>query len=162
MTPDPREVRADLHRPFRSLLVQVAARVLQVAVLLGSLAIMFLTGRIPGVEHWNWVDQVGTAIVGLLIIAALERWSRLAALPDESGVTVRNFVGSRRVTWPEIIGVEFGEHRPWAVLDLSDGSTLSVMAIQRSDGARASTAAARLSTLVELHAREAGSGGREG
>jgi ATP phosphoribosyltransferase len=152
----PRDVRADLHRPFRSLLVRVVARALQVAVLLGALAIMFLTGRIPGVDHWNWPDQLGTAIVGLLIIAALERWSRLAALPSEDGLAVRNFVGTRRLQWAEILGVEFGEHRPWAVLDLSDGSTVSVMAIQRSDGDRAARDAARLSTLVELHAREAG------
>lgn len=156
MTPEHHRVRTELHRPIRPRLVRIVARCLQIAVVLGAVGIIVFTGRVPGVEHWGLVDQAGTAILGLIIIAALERWARIAAVPDEDGLTVRNFLGGRRVSWAEIIGVEYGQHRPWAVLDLADSTTLSVIAVQRADGARAADAASRLSTLVELHSRETG------
>ncbi|MGC5616880.1 PH domain-containing protein [Georgenia sp. Z1491] len=130
--------------------------------MIGAAAIILLTGRIPGVEHWDLTDQLLTALLALIIVGVLERQARVAALPDEAGLTVRNFLSGRRVEWAEILGVEYGEHRPWANLDLADSSTLAVMAVQRSDGRRATVAAARLSTLVELHARELGNGSSRG
>lgn len=159
---DPEQVRADLHAPIRPRLVRIVARALQVAVLLGAAAVIVFTGRIPGVDHWGLVDQVGTGVLAVIIVAILQRQVRVAALPDEEGLTVRNFFGGRRVEWAEVLGVEYGEHRPWANLDLADSTTLAVMAVQRSDGARATRAAARLSTLVELHARESGTSSPEG
>lgn len=156
MTGEQERVRARLHAPIRPRLVPVVARTLQVAIVLGAAAIIVFTGRIPGVDHWDLTDQLLTALLAVLIVLVLERQARIAALPDEEGLTVRNFVATRRVTWPEVIGVEYGEHRPWANLDLSDGTTLAVMAVQRSDGATAAEGASRLSTLVELHARESG------
>ncbi|MGC5627269.1 PH domain-containing protein [Georgenia sp. Z1344] len=136
--------------------MRLVARVLQVAVVVGAAAIIVFTGRIPGVDHWGLTDQLLTALLALVIVAILERQARVAALPDEDGLTVRNFLAGRRVEWAEILGVEYGEHRPWANLDLTDSTTLAVMAVQRSDGSRAAADAQRLSTLIELHAREAG------
>jgi hypothetical protein len=37
---------------------------------------------------------------------------------------------------------------PWVVLDLSDGGTLAVMAVQRADGERGMAEARRLQALV--------------
>ena len=71
-------------------------------------------------------------------------------MPDGAGLTVRNLLLTRRVEWAEIVSVRFGQGRPWVSLDLADGTTLAVMAIQAADGARAAREARRLATLVEF------------
>ena len=73
------------------------------------------------------------------------------ALLDERGLTVRNLVLVRRLEWAEVVDVRFGEGRPWVQLDLADGDTLAVMAIQRADGPAAQREARRLATLVARH-----------
>ena len=47
----------------------------------------------------------------------------------------------------------FGGGEPWVTLDLADGDTLAVMAIQRADGEDAVAEARRLATLVDVHSR---------
>ena len=56
------------------------------------------------------------------------------ATPSREGLTVRNLVLTRTLEWPEIIGIQFGGGEPWVSLDLLDGDTLAVMAIQKADG----------------------------
>ena len=98
-----------------------------------------------------WYDVVGfgfvTAAVGWLLI----RLGLVAVFPAEDGVRVRNLLLSRRLEWAQIVGVRFGGGDPWVLLDLSDGDTLAVMAIQRADGAAGRAEADRLATLVALH-----------
>lgn len=140
---------AALHAPFRPRLARAVCHVLTVAVLLatGYLALLLPTGTVTG---YTLVDRVGFALFGLGIAWFLHRQATVRAVPDESGITVRNLVYGRRLEWPQIISVRFGE-RPWVQLDLSDGDTLSVMGIQRADGAYAAREARRLATLVVLH-----------
>jgi PH (Pleckstrin Homology) domain-containing protein len=83
----------------------------------------------------------------------LWRFARLAAIPADDALVVRNLSGDRRLEWAEIVTVRFGGGEPWVTLDLADGETLAVMAIQRADGADAVAEARRLATLVDLHSR---------
>lgn len=88
---------------------------------------------------------------GLLGAFLLWRLGSVYAAVDPDGITVRNFGGPRRLAWAEVVTVRFGPNEPWVRLDLSDGDTISVLAIQRADGARSAHEASRLASLVTAH-----------
>jgi len=136
---------ASSYRTFRPRAARVVTLTLAVVVLvLTGLLIVFMPGLNTG-------DQVGFALVGLLIGGFCWRQATVRARVDDEGVTVRNLVYTRRLEWAEIVSVRFGSGRPWVQLDLSDGDTLAVMGIQRADGAYADAEARRLATLVAQH-----------
>lgn len=93
--------------------------------------------------------QLGTVFVltglGLGSVYALVR-SRATATRE--GLLVVNGYRRRHLAWQQIVEVRLAPGAPWVTLDLSDGTTCSVMAIQGSDGLRARTAARQLRALV--------------
>ncbi len=137
---------ADDLRPFRPRL----ARTVSLAI---ALVVLVLTALlVAALRHVPAGDRTGIALVGLAVAWFCWREAAVSARPDERGLTVRNLVLGRRLEWAEIVDVRFGEGRPWVQLDLADGDTLAVMAIQRADGAAAEREARRLATLVARHA----------
>ncbi len=60
---------------------------------------------------------------------------------------------TRRFEWNEVLGVTLRAGSPWAVLDLSDGTSVPAMGIQGSDGDRAKRQVREVRTLVELLTR---------
>ncbi|GAA1630060.1 PH domain-containing protein [Georgenia ruanii] len=140
----------ELHRPFRPRAARRVSFVLGVLTAVGAVLIMVLVPQMPGVT-FGPADEVGTAVFALGVLWLLWRQGAVRAVPGEQGLTVRNFIYTRSVEWAEIVGVTFGAGSPWVQLDLSDGDTLAVMAIQRADGARAVEESRRLATLVALH-----------
>lgn len=139
----------DLHAPFRPRLARVVTLTL-VVVLLGLTAVLVvvLPTVVPEVTP---SDRVAFALVGVLLAWFCWRQASVVARPDADGLTVRNLMVTRRLTWAQIVSVRFGQGRPWVQLDLDDGDTLAVMGVQRSDGTRAEREAQRLATLVALH-----------
>jgi hypothetical protein len=93
--------------------------------------------------------QKGTLVaLGMLGFAcwfALVR-SRVTATDDR--VTVVNGYRKRVFEWSQVVGVNLRRGAPWAGMDLSDGTSISVMAIQGSDGQRARSAVRELRRLV--------------
>jgi hypothetical protein len=142
--------RRALHAPFRPRLARVVALVLGLAV---AVATPVLVSTVPG--EYGIPDLLGFALVGAAIVWFCWREAGVRAVADEDGLLVRNLMLSRRVEWPEVVSVRFGQGRPWVQLDLADGDTLAVMGIQRADGNFAAAEASRLATLVALHTRTA-------
>jgi hypothetical protein len=106
---------------------------------------------LPGESQWG--DRAGFVLFGLAVAWFLHRQASVRAVPSETGLEVRNLFLRRTLEWAQVVDVRFGGGRPWAQLDLSDGDTLAVMAVQRADGARAEVEASRLATLVALHSQ---------
>ena len=142
--------REALYRPFRPTAARWVAGVLAIVVLVFMVSLAVVLPAIAGAEV-GVADRIGIAGFGLLVAWFLTRQAGVRADPDETGLTVRNLLVTRRVEWAEVVSVRFGQGRPWVQLDLADGDTLAVMGIQASDGARASTEAVRMSTLVAVH-----------
>jgi len=142
--------REELHRPFRPTAARWVASALAVVVLVFMVTLALVLPAVAG-EGVGLPDRVGIAGFGVAVSWFLGRQAGVRADPDETGLTVRNLLLTRRVEWAEIVSVRFGQGRPWVQLDLADGDTLSVMGVQSADGARASAEAVRLSTLVALH-----------
>lgn len=148
----------DLYAPFRSRATRIVTIVLIVWIVAGWVLFVVLTNRLDD-PHREY--QVGSAVLALLICVFLHLMGSVAAFPSRSGLRVRNIIGTARLDWAQIVSVRFGE-RDWVQLDLSDGRVLSVLAIQRVDGARARAESRRLATLVAQHepgGMDAGSSG---
>lgn len=135
----------DPYTPFRP---RRARRVAYVVGVLALLLMLALAVVIPGVRWW---DRAGFALVGLAVLWFMHRQASVAATPSPDGLLVRNLLTSRRLEWPQMVAVRFGDGRPWVELDLDDGDTMSVMAVQRADGVLANAEASRLAWLVARH-----------
>jgi Bacterial PH domain len=92
------------------------------------------------------------ALTAALIVCgfALTR-SRVDAKAE--GIVVVNGFKRRDYEWSEILSVTLKPGSPWAILDLSDGTSVPAMGIQGSDGARAARQVRELRGLVEANSR---------
>lgn len=96
--------------------------------------------------------QKGTLVfLGLLALGVWFALMRSRLTVAESGVVVVNGYRTRDFEWSEVISVNMRRGAPWAALDLADGTSLSVLAIQSSDGTRAAGAVRELRRLIDGH-----------
>ena len=121
----------ELHAPFRPYLARIVTLVAAVVLAAGTVVV------IVSIPELGLADQIGFAVVGLLLVWFCWRQASVAAIPSPEGLKVRNLLVTTRLEWSQIVSVRFGAGRPWVQLDLDDGDTLAVMGIQRADGARA-------------------------
>ena len=89
-------------------------------------------------------------LLGAAVWYALLR-SRLSASDDD--VAVVNGFRARHYDWAQIVALRLRRGAPWAEMDLSDGTTVPVMAIQGSDGDRAKTAVREFRRVLAARTR---------
>jgi hypothetical protein len=140
----------ELHRPFAPRLARWVAWSVAVAVVVLALVLALALPSVAG-DRVGVGDRMGIVGFGALVGWFLSRQARVRAVPGGDTLVVRNLLLTRRVAWAEIVSVRFGQGRPWVQLDLTDGDTLAVMAVQAADGPWATVEAGRLATLVALH-----------
>jgi len=99
--------------------------------------------------NWRVPDRVFFLAIGLALAGGLWRFASLRAVPTREGLTVRNVIVTRTVEWRSISDIHFSGGDPWVSLDLDDGDTLAVMAIQRADAEFGRDEAGRLAALVQ-------------
>jgi Na+/melibiose symporter-like transporter len=143
---------AALPRSYRPFGVRMVIGVL--GALLTVVVVAMWVAFPPEIRAQFTAFQVVTVIVlGLGFYAcgfALAR-SRVVARPD--GLTVVNGYRTRQFSWNEVIAVSLRPGSPWAVVDLSDGTSVAAMGIQASDGPRAQQHVREVRALVEAHTR---------
>ena len=94
--------------------------------------------------------QRGTVVTMFLLgFACLYALGRSRAVARDDGLHVVNGYRRRDYVWAEIVAARLNPGAPWVTLDLADGTTAPVMAIQGSDGARAKTALRELRTFID-------------
>ena len=144
--PAPPPTPADAQPPFRPR----RGRILP--LVLGSVAVVVCTIVAIGMGaagEWQVGDQLALVGLGLGLAAFLGRYASIKAVPDGSGLMVRNLMLTRTVAWDEVIEVRFPDGAPWVTLELDDGDELAVMAIQRADGQLGRDEALRLARIVD-------------
>lgn len=114
-------------------------------------AVVVMAGMIGGavmITSFHWGGRIGLLVVGVMVFlfCHLEASVKVTARPEE--LEVRNLMRTRTLAWPEVLGVSFPMGDPWAHLDLADGRTHPLQAIQRYDGERAIAAAHHLQRLI--------------
>ena len=154
---DPRDRPAQAPTPpalpvrFRPLGVRLMAVVL--AVLMTVLVTGIWLSFPPEVRaSFTLVQRLTLLLIALVaggVAFALAR-SRIDA--DDTGLTVVNGFREHRYEWNQVVAVTMRPGNPWAVLDLSDGTSQGAMGIQGSDGERAKAQVHRLRALVDARA----------
>lgn len=142
----------DPYAVFRPQRGRVVAIVLAAVVFL---AFTYAAVTVPGQQgqkgDWGVMDRLLIFLMGAAIAWFVWRFATIRAVPSTEGIVVRNLLLTRRLSWPEIVRMQFGGGAPWAHLDLLDADTVAVMAIQKADGPRAKAEAGRLAALVHVH-----------
>ncbi|MDV3221525.1 PH domain-containing protein [Intrasporangium sp.] len=147
MSVPPAPAPGDALAPFRPR----RGRLVAIGVVWASLLIFGTIAVIMPEQDGRWgpADRLMMFGLGAAIAALAWRYASIVAVPTRDGIVVRNLVVTRTLDWPEIVGVQFGGGEPWVSLDLLDGDTLAVMAIQKADGDVAGREASRLAALVQ-------------
>jgi hypothetical protein len=127
--------------------VRVAGTVLGAMLLLLVAAVWIAWGEETRAS-FTWGQRVTLVGLGLLGFLAWHALVRTRVSADESGLTVVNGYRSREFEWSQVVGVNLRRGAPWAGLDLSDGTSVSMVGIQGSDGQRAVRAVHELRALV--------------
>jgi hypothetical protein len=130
-------------RPRRARLVATTAALVSL-VLFGAIAALLPDAQVP--------DRLGIFAFGVALAWLMWRYATLAAVPSTSGLRVRNLMTTRTLDWAEVVGVHLQVGAPWVTLDLDDGDSLAVMAVQKADGEHGRAEASRLAGLVAAHA----------
>jgi hypothetical protein len=136
-------------RPRLGPVVAVAMGVVLVAAALG----MWFGLPAETRADFSGIQTVTLALVLAAILVGLYRLAAMRLRADEKGLTVVNLVRTRRLEWAEVLNVSLRSGDPWVQLDVDDGTTVSVMAIQSADGPRARRAATQLALLVAAYTR---------
>jgi hypothetical protein len=103
-------------------------------------------------RSFTLVQKLTLLLIALLIGAGGFALARCRVDADEDGLTVVNGYRRHRYDWGQVVRVTMRSGNPWAVLDLSDGTSQSAMGIQASDGGRAQAQVRRLRALIDAHA----------
>ncbi len=83
----------------------------------------------------------GSAFVGWAL-------ARARVTAEMESLVVVNGVRRHEFAWEEVLAVHLAPGAPWATLDLANGTTVSAMAFQGSDGRRAQHDVRQLRALI--------------
>ncbi len=100
-------------------------------------------------QGFNLWQRLTTVLLFGLYIAAVYGLMRSRVTAGVDGLTVVNGYRTRVYAWAQVVAIRLPVGAPWASLDLDDGSTASVMALQGSDGLRAVRAVAEIRALLD-------------
>jgi hypothetical protein len=114
---------------------------------------LVLTGvafLLPGEGEHGWGIGSRLAVVAFALgcVWFLHRLASVRVETDEQGATVVNILTRRRLEWSEVVGVRLSRDDAWMMLDVSDGSSLAAMGVQRSEGERATAQAREFARMV--------------
>lgn len=138
----------DRYAPFRPRAARWVAWSLLALIAVAVVALLVLS--FTTLEGYGWPDRILTVVFAGAGALVVFRQAIVAALPSPDGLRVRNLFVTTEVDWAQVVRVNFAPGRPWVTLDLSDGDTLAVMAIQGADGDYGMREARRLAELVRL------------
>lgn len=98
--------------------------------------------------RFSFLQRATLVLFGLMAFAVWFALMRSKVTADADGVTVVNGYRTRVYAWSQIVAVNLRRGAPWAGIDLSDGTSISAVGIQGSDGDRARDAVRELRRLV--------------
>lgn len=88
-------------------------------------------------SQFTLFQRITLVVLGLLLFGTWNALVRSRVRATEAGLTVINGYRKRFYEWSQVIGVSLRRGAPWGTLDLSDGTTISLIGVQGSDGNRA-------------------------
>jgi hypothetical protein len=143
-----------VYRPFGARLVVVVMAVTLVG------AVTFLWAAMPAEvrAQFSWPQRITILFFFAAILLALWGMFRTSVTISDSGLVITNIFKVRSYDWAQVLAISFPRGDPWAVLDLSDGTSVVAMAIQGSDGARTNGILHEIGEQIEKHSPNEGLG----
>jgi hypothetical protein len=141
-----------LPRTFRPLGVRIAVFVFGGMLLAVCLVAWFALPAHVQAEI-SWLERATVLAFGIALAAVAAGLARCRLDAREDGVTVVNGYRKRAFHWNQLVAITLRPGGPWAVIDLSDGTTVSAMAIQSSDGPRALAHVRAVRALINQQSR---------
>ncbi len=112
------------------------------------LVIAFVMPHDNAGAHFGVKDQVGTAVLGVILGGLFLMLTRPRLHADRESVRLRSFLGGWRVVpWDLVVGVEFPSKVRFARIVLPGEETLAIYAVQRLDKDQAVDVMRRLRAL---------------
>src|SRR5699024_2550245 len=114
-------------------------------------AVVVMAGMIGGavlITSFQWGGRLVLVLVVVLVFLFCHLGASVKVPSRPVVLEVRNLMRSRPLAWAEVLVVSFQISVPLAHLDLADGRTHPLQAIQRYDGDRAIAAAHQLQRLI--------------
>ncbi len=148
----PADSEAGLPRTFRPLGVRLMVTVLGV-LLLAVVVVMWLAFPPEVRDSFTLFDRATVVVIGLAFYTIGYALARSRVVAREHEVVVVNGYRTRRFHWNQVLAVTLRAGAPWAVLDLSDGTSVAAMGIQASDGDRAVRQVREVRRLVDQQTR---------
>lgn len=100
-------------------------------------------------DRFTLFQRATLVAIGSLVAGAGWALARSRVVAEPGRLVVVNGFRRREWEWPEVVAIRLPRGAPWATLDLADGTSSSVMALQSTDGDRASAAVRELRGLLE-------------
>jgi hypothetical protein len=143
-----------VYRPFGARLVVVVMAVTLVG------AVTFLWAAMPPEvrAQFSWPQRITILFFFAAILLALWGMFRTSVTISDSGLVITNIFKVRSYDWAQVLAISLHRGDPWAVLDLSDGTSVVAMAIQGSDGARTNGILHEIGEQIEKHSPNEGLG----
>ncbi|GAA4892292.1 PH (Pleckstrin Homology) domain-containing protein [Stackebrandtia albiflava] len=145
----PTPSRELVSRPRKTSRVCWIAAVAVVAIC--SVVATGLRGTTEGGGVFHAADQYTMIGLGLLFAGGILLFSRPRVWVTDTGVAVRNVIGSHELPWEVVKSVSFPKGASWAQLELADDDVVSVMAIQAVDKQYAVAGVKRLRAALADH-----------
>lgn len=118
-----------------------------VVVVFGVLAVA-LGGGPEGDAQFLLADQIAFFVLGVLIALGPLSFTRARVVADTTGIRVRNIGSEKLVPWQVVRAVQLPDGASWAILELQDDDTISLLAVQTGDGASTVEAVLALRALL--------------
>jgi Bacterial PH domain len=143
-----------IYRPFGARLVVVVMALTLVG------AVTFLWAAMPAEvrSQFSWPQRITILFFFGAILLALWGMFRTSVAISDSGLVITNIFKVRSYDWAQVLAISLHRGDPWAVLDLSDGTSVVAMAIQGSDGALTNGVLREIGEQIEKHSPSEGLG----
>lgn len=141
-------------RPRRARVVVYACAV-AVAATLGAMAVLLPSG---GGQGWGVGSRLAVIALAAVFVWFLHRLASVRLVADEEGIEVVNVLSRRHLDWAEVVGTRLTRDDAWLFLDISDGSSLAAMGVQRSEGELAQRQARDFARMLSERSRTEGGG----
>ena len=139
-------------RPRRARLVVYPCAAVLFVVLVG-IAVLLPSG---GANGWGLGSRLSVVALGAACAWFLHRLASVRVETDRDGVTVVNILNRRHLEWAEVVGVRLSRDDAWMMIDVSDGSSMAAMGVQKSEGALAQEQVRAFAQMVAKRSRTNG------
>lgn len=100
---------------------------------------------------FSWFQRLTLLAFFGVVLWLLYRMGTVRVTAYEDGLQVRNVFKSYHYAWSEVKALRFNPGDPWLQLFDANGNRLGVLAIQASEGSRASAGAKQLAGVARAH-----------